>query len=68
MATITDQQRKGMTLGAAGYLTKPIDREQLITLLRPFQAPVRRTRVLMVEDDPAQRNRFDPFWNHSNGS
>ena len=25
MATITDQQRKGMTLGAAGYLTKPID-------------------------------------------
>jgi len=55
MATITDQQRKGMTLGAAGYLTKPIDREQLITLLRPFQARVRRTRVLMVEDDPAQR-------------
>jgi signal transduction histidine kinase/CheY-like chemotaxis protein len=55
MATITDQQRKGMALGAAGYLTKPIDRDQLITLLRPFHARVRRTRVLMVEDDPAQR-------------
>ena len=55
MATITDQQRKGMTLGAAGYLTKPIDRDRLIALLRPFQARVRRTRVLMVEDDPAQR-------------
>jgi CheY-like chemotaxis protein len=55
MATVTDQQRKGMALGAAGYLTKPIDRDQLIALLRPFQARVRRTRVLMVEDDPAQR-------------
>ena len=55
MATITDQQRKGMALGAAGYLTKPIDRDQLIALLRPFQTRVRRTRVLMVEDDPAQR-------------
>jgi signal transduction histidine kinase/CheY-like chemotaxis protein len=55
MATVTDQQRKGMALGAAGYLTKPIDRDQLIALLRPFQAMVRRTRVLMVEDDPAQR-------------
>jgi signal transduction histidine kinase/DNA-binding response OmpR family regulator/HAMP domain-containing protein len=55
MATITDQHRKGMALGAAGYLTKPIDRNQLIALLRPFQARVRRTRVLLVEDDPAQR-------------
>jgi signal transduction histidine kinase/CheY-like chemotaxis protein/HAMP domain-containing protein len=55
MATITDQQRKGMALGAAGYLTKPIDRDHLVALLRPFQARARRTRVLMVEDDPAQR-------------
>ena len=37
MATITDPDRKGMTLGAAGYLTKPIDRDRLIALLRPFR-------------------------------
>ena len=55
MATVTDQQRKGITLGAAGYLTKPIDRDRLIALMRPFQAQARCTRVLMVEDDPAQR-------------
>ena len=55
MATITDQQRKGVTLGAAGYLTKPIDREQLIGLLQPFRASIRPTCVLLVEDDPAQR-------------
>lgn len=55
MATITDEQRKGMALGAAGYLTKPIDRDQLIALLTPFQARARRTHVLIVEDDFAQR-------------
>src|SRR5580704_1171652 len=59
MATITDdQQHKGMTLGAVGYLTKPIDRDRLIALLRPYQARVRRTSVLLVEDDPTQRERI----------
>jgi signal transduction histidine kinase/DNA-binding response OmpR family regulator len=58
MATITDPDRKGIALGAAGYLTKPIDRDRLITLLRPFQTRARRTRVLMVEDDPMQRERI----------
>ena len=58
MATITDPDRKGMTLGAAGYLTKPIDRDRLIALLRPFQTRVRRTRVLVVEDDSMQRERI----------
>ena len=55
MATVTDEQRKSMTLGAAGYLTKPIDRDQLIKLLRPFRARIRPTRILMVDDDAAQR-------------
>jgi adenylate cyclase len=59
MATVTDdQQHKGITLGAAGYLTKPIDRDRLIALLQPYQAGVRRTRVLLVEDDPTQRERI----------
>ena len=57
MATITDPDRKGITLGAAGYLTKPIDRDRLIALLRPFQNRARRTRVLLVEDDAMQRER-----------
>ncbi len=58
MATITDQQRKGLTLGASGYLTKPIERNRLIALLRPFQARIRRTHVLVVEDDTIQRERI----------
>src|SRR5262249_32965940 len=49
MATITDPDRKGMALGPAGYLTKPIDRDRLIALLRPYQMRVRSPHVLVVE-------------------
>src|SRR5262249_13917962 len=58
MATITDPDRKGMALGPAGYLTKPIDRDRLIALLRPYQMRVRSPHVLVVEDDPMQRERI----------
>ena len=57
MVTILDEQRRGVALGAAGYLTKPIDREQLRRLLGRFRAPARPTKVLLVEDDPVQRER-----------
>ena len=52
MVTILDEQRRGMALGAAGYLTKPIDRERLSALVQRFRSPARPTRILLVEDDP----------------
>ena len=58
MVSIVDDKRRGIALGAAGYLTKPIDRERLHRLVRRFQAPTRATRVLMVEDDASQRERM----------
>jgi adenylate cyclase len=58
MVSIVDEQRRGIALGAAGYLTKPIDRERLHKLVRRFQTPTRATRVLMVEDDAVQRQRM----------
>ena len=58
MVSIVDEHRRGIALGAAGYLTKPIDRERLHRLIRRFQAPTRPTRVLMVEDDALQRERM----------
>jgi adenylate cyclase len=61
MATVTDDQHKGMTLGAAGYLTKPIDRDRLLALLEPYRRHERPTRVLLVEDDSTQRERIR-FW------
>ena len=58
MVSIVDDKRRGIALGAAGYLTKPIDRERLHKLVRRFQSPRRATRVLMVEDDTVQRQRM----------
>jgi signal transduction histidine kinase/CheY-like chemotaxis protein len=57
MVTIVDEQHRGMALGAAGYLTKPIDRERLNALVQRFHSPSRRTRILVVEDDDVQRER-----------
>jgi len=58
MITIVDEHRRGIALGAAGYLTKPIDREQLHRLVSRFRAPMPPTRVLVVEDDAVQRERM----------
>jgi adenylate cyclase len=58
MVTILDEHRRGVALGAAGYLTKPIDREQLHRLVERFRAPAQPTRVLLVEDDSFQRERM----------
>jgi adenylate cyclase len=58
MVTVLDEQRRGVALGAAGYLTKPIEREQLRRLLERFRTPTRPTKVLLVEDDPVQRERM----------
>ena len=33
MVTIVDDKNKGLVLGAADYLTKPIDRERLLAIL-----------------------------------
>jgi adenylate cyclase len=58
MITIVDEHRRGIALGAAGYLTKPIDRERLHRLIRRFRASARPTRVLLIEDDAVQRERM----------
>jgi CheY-like chemotaxis protein len=49
MLTIVDDKNLGYALGAADYLTKPIDRERLVTVLRQH----RRDRPVLVVDDDA---------------
>src|SRR5262249_61480474 len=55
---IWDDHRRGITLGAAAYLAKPIDRERLHRLVTRFRASTPPTRVLLVEDDAVQRERM----------
>jgi CheY-like chemotaxis protein len=57
MVTIVDEHRRGVALGAAGYLTKPIDRERLHRLVGRYRSAARPTRILLVEDDAIQRDR-----------
>ena len=51
LATIVDEEHLGFALGAAEYLTKPIDRERLIAVLEKYKSPdalVREVRGLVV--------------------
>ena len=58
MLTIVDDKNLGYALGASDYLTKPIDRERLVTVLKQY----RRDRpVLVVDDDVAVRHLFRRF-------
>jgi signal transduction histidine kinase/DNA-binding response OmpR family regulator len=57
IVTILDEQRRGMALGAAGYLVKPIERERLHNLLQRFRSAEPPTRILLVDDDAMQRER-----------
>jgi GAF domain-containing protein/DNA-binding response OmpR family regulator/anti-sigma regulatory factor (Ser/Thr protein kinase) len=50
MLTIVDDRNLGYALGASDYLTKPIDRERLATMLKHH----RRDRPVLVVDDDAE--------------
>jgi CheY-like chemotaxis protein len=52
MVTIVDDRNLGYALGAADYLTKPIDRERLGAVLARHRS---QRPILVVDDDPALR-------------
>jgi signal transduction histidine kinase/CheY-like chemotaxis protein len=51
---VVDEERTGFPLGAADYLTKPIDRDRLAAVLRRHCGD-RLAPVLVIEDDDATR-------------
>ena len=55
MLTILDEKNKGYALGASDFVTKPIDRERLRTLLAKYRSDDAGQRVLLVEDHEATR-------------
>ncbi len=54
MLSIADERNLGFSLGAAEYLTKPIERAQLSAVLARYRRPT-GAGVLVVEDDAATR-------------
>jgi CheY-like chemotaxis protein len=55
MISIEDRKEMGFALGAADYLTKPIDSERLLAMLEKHRDSHSTGPVLVVEDDPATR-------------
>jgi len=52
MLTILEGRDKGFSLGAAEYLTKPIDRNRLVRALNRYRIDYGSNTVLLVEDEP----------------
>jgi signal transduction histidine kinase/DNA-binding response OmpR family regulator/HAMP domain-containing protein len=55
MVTIVDEENRGYALGAAAYLTKPVNRECLLKALASCHPNHASPRVLVIEDDPHTR-------------
>jgi CheY-like chemotaxis protein/signal transduction histidine kinase/CHASE3 domain sensor protein len=52
-----DHAQTALSLGAVGYMLKPVKREQLVDVLKKLEDRLsqRMHRILIVEDDPLQR-------------
>jgi signal transduction histidine kinase/DNA-binding response OmpR family regulator len=57
MLTIVDDKNMGYALGAADYLTKPVDWDRLSTVLKKYRRASLLHHVLIVEDDKDDRER-----------
>ncbi|TFH24608.1 MAG: response regulator, partial [Myxococcales bacterium] len=55
MVTMTDDKALGATLGATDFLTKPIERRQLIAVIERYTPKAGEKSVLVVDDSPAVR-------------
>ena len=55
VVSILDEKDLGYSLGASDYMTKPIDRERLIAIIRKYCCDSSPGHVLVVEDDDNSR-------------
>lgn len=56
MLTMIDDKGMGYSLGAAEYLTKPVDRSRLLPLLEKYTHHESTAPVLVVDDNPEDRS------------
>ena len=55
VVSIVDDRNLGYSLGATDYLTKPVDRDQLLAMLSKHCGNRSRRRVLLIDDDAETR-------------
>jgi signal transduction histidine kinase/DNA-binding response OmpR family regulator len=54
IVSMIDDKSMGYALGVSDYLTKPVDRDKLTSLLQKYKCDKPKCPVLIVEDDSAQ--------------
>ncbi len=59
MVSIIEDKSIGYALGASEYLTKPINREELHTVLKKYFKEHLSQKVIIVEDDAVTRNMVE---------
>ena len=67
MVTIVDDKNLGYALGASDYLTKPIDRKRLASVLRKFRQHGPGRQALIVDDDQPRAGWFAIYWKKKAG-
>jgi signal transduction histidine kinase/CheY-like chemotaxis protein len=55
MLTMVDDKNNGFALEACDYMTKPIDRDRLLTMLKRYRSAAPPSKILVVEDDAPTR-------------
>jgi signal transduction histidine kinase/CheY-like chemotaxis protein/HAMP domain-containing protein len=55
MVTVLNERGMAIPLGAADFVTKPVDRQRLTAILREHCGNPSNTSILVVEDDPPTR-------------
>ncbi|MCA9567533.1 MAG: response regulator, partial [Myxococcales bacterium] len=56
LVTLADDRTRGLAVGAADYLVKPIRRDALLATMRRVMPPSASGPILVVEDDEATRD------------
>ena len=55
MVSVLNERGMAIPMGAADYVTKPVDRQRLAEILREHCADIRSASILVVEDERPTR-------------
>ncbi|MBN1310432.1 MAG: response regulator [Anaerolineae bacterium] len=58
MMTMVAEETMGFALGASDYLTKPVERDNLVSILRRYEPQKSEAPILIVDDDAEVRSVF----------
>ncbi len=55
MSTILTDRNMGYTLGASDYITKPVNKDQILRVVKRYRHQMQNSPILLIEDDASTR-------------